>query len=80
VGSSTSVTANFRLVVATNRDLAEQVRLGHFRSDLYYRLHVCPVHLPPLRARRGDIVTLFHHFLETARGRTAGHFCSDAPP
>jgi sigma-54 specific flagellar transcriptional regulator A len=62
VGSSTSVTANFRLVVATNRDLAEQVRLGHFRSDLYYRLHVCPVHLPPLRARRGDIVTLFHHF------------------
>jgi sigma-54 dependent transcriptional regulator, flagellar regulatory protein len=62
VGSSTSITANFRLVVATNRDLAEQVRLGRFRRDLYYRLHVCPVHLPPLRDRPGDVGTLFQHF------------------
>jgi sigma-54 dependent transcriptional regulator, flagellar regulatory protein len=62
VGSSTSTVANFRLVVATNRDLAELVRLGRFRSDLFYRLHVCPVHLPPLRERPSDVVTLFQHF------------------
>jgi sigma-54 dependent transcriptional regulator, flagellar regulatory protein len=62
VGSPTSVTANFRLVVATNRDLADLVRQGRFRSDLYYRLHVCPVHLPPLRERRCDVVPLFQHF------------------
>jgi len=62
VGSSTSTTANFRLVVATNRDLAEQVRLGRFRRDLYYRLHVCPVHLPPLRERPCDVAPLFQHF------------------
>jgi sigma-54 dependent transcriptional regulator, flagellar regulatory protein len=62
VGSSTSTVANFRLVVATNRDLAELVRLGRFRSDLFYRLHVCPVHLPPLRERPSDVTTLFQYF------------------
>jgi sigma-54 specific flagellar transcriptional regulator A len=62
VGSSTSVVANFRLVVATNRDLAELVRLGRFRRDLFYRLHVCPVHLPPLRERPNDVAPLFQYF------------------
>ncbi len=62
VGSSTSTVANFRLVVATNRDLAELVRLGRFRSDLFYRLHVCPVHLPPLRERPSDVTSLFQYF------------------
>ena len=62
VGASEPVPANFRLVVATNRDLAAEVEAGRFRRDLYYRLLVCPVEVPPLRARPADVAALFMHF------------------
>jgi sigma-54 specific flagellar transcriptional regulator A len=62
VGSAEPVPANFRLVAATNRDLATEVEAGRFRRDLYYRLLVCPVDLPPLRDRPQDVAPLFAHF------------------
>jgi len=63
LGSNTPVTVNLRLLCATNRNLEEMVRQGKFREDLYYRLNVVQVHLPPLRDRRDDIPFLAHHFL-----------------
>ncbi|HEX2095592.1 MAG TPA: sigma-54 dependent transcriptional regulator [Longimicrobiaceae bacterium] len=62
VGSVTSVQLDVRIIAATHVDLAARVREGRFRQDLYYRLNVLPVHLPPLRERASDIVALAEHF------------------
>jgi len=64
VGGSETLSSDFRLVVATNRDLEKAIRAGKFRADLYYRLAVFPVHIPPLRERSQDIPLLAYYFLK----------------
>jgi DNA-binding NtrC family response regulator len=68
VGATEARPVNARVIAATNRDLEEQIKLGHFRSDLFYRLNVVSITLPPLRDRPGDIPILAEAFLK----RTAG--------
>jgi DNA-binding NtrC family response regulator len=69
LGGTEPRAVDFRLVTATNLDLDQAVKDGRFREDLYYRVHVYPVHVPPLRERREDIPRIVHHHLSLIGGR-----------
>ncbi|HNP95735.1 MAG TPA: sigma 54-interacting transcriptional regulator [Cyclobacteriaceae bacterium] len=64
IGGKSTITLDVRIIAATNRDLETEVAEGRFRSDLYYRLNIFPIHLPPLRERKEDIPMLITHFLQ----------------
>ena len=81
VGGNRSIRADVRIVAATNQDLARAVAAGHFREDLYFRLNVVPIALPPLRERRDDIAPLVAHFLDRhhrATGRVRSNWSEAA--
>lgn len=64
LGTNISKKTDIRIIAATNRDLDELLASGHMREDFFYRIHIIPIHLPPLRARREDIPLLIDHFLK----------------
>jgi two-component system NtrC family response regulator len=78
LGGTRAVQANVRVIAATNRNLRDAVAQGHFRADLYYRLNVVDIHLPPLRQRREDIPALVVGFLREF-AHTAGHTVEITP-
>ena len=78
VGDSQTIKVDVRVIAATNSDLASMVKAGSFREDLYYRLNVIPIELPPLRDRRDDIPLLAQHFLEKFGGDMKLHLSQGA--
>jgi transcriptional regulator with GAF, ATPase, and Fis domain len=83
VGGEKTIKADVRVLAATNRDLLQEVKMGRFRSDLYYRLNVVAIHLPPLRERKEDIPLLVQHFIEKysqSEGKTIQELSADDMP
>jgi DNA-binding NtrC family response regulator len=74
VGATTPRKVDVRIVCATNRDPVEEVRAGRFREDLFYRLHVVPIHLPPLRERGDDVIAIAESFLDDFNREERKHF------
>ncbi len=79
VGGAQTIRTDVRVIAATNRDLPREIRDGRFRADLYYRLNVFPINLPPLRERRDDIPRLAHFFVEKHAPRIGRHIESVDP-
>lgn len=81
LGATEPVRSDARIIAATNRNLEEMVQSGEFRQDLYYRINVIPITLPPLRERQSDVPLLVDHFIRhfnRIQGRSIDHVCSDA--
>ena len=73
VGGTSRIGVDFRLITATNKDLWAMTQTSQFREDLYYRLNVVPMHIPPLRERKEDIVPLSKHFLDRNNQKYGQH-------
>ncbi|MEZ4705045.1 MAG: sigma-54 dependent transcriptional regulator [Bdellovibrionota bacterium] len=79
VGGNKTIDVDVRVISATNRDLEQEVKAGRFREDLFYRLHIVPLEIPPLRKRRKDIDMLAHHFLKRLSAKLGRSFSLGEP-
>jgi two-component system, NtrC family, response regulator HydG len=79
VGGNTTIHVDVRVICATNKNLVDEIAKGNFREDLYYRLHIVPIEIPPLRDRKEDIPDLVVHFLKKLSKRTRKKIKSVAP-